>query len=97
MEDAGRAECYIRLPGGEQESLAAFEALRAQKKTIEDKFGGPLAWDELPGRRGCRIYTGFSGGWKSPESEWPTMQDCIIDLLIRLETALKKPIQELKI
>lgn len=97
VDDAGRVECYIRLPGGEQQSLAAFQALRAQKEKIEEKFGGKLEWDELPGRRGCRIYNGFSGGWKSPESEWPVMQDGIIDSLIRLEAALKKPIQELKL
>jgi hypothetical protein len=30
-------------------------------------------------------------------ADWPEMQDRMIDTLIRLETALRKPIQELNI
>ena len=67
----------------------------AKKAEIEGKFGGPLDWQDLPGRQGCRICVELAGGWKSPESEWPTMQDQLIDALIRLEGALKKPIQDL--
>jgi hypothetical protein len=37
------------------------------------------------------------GGWKVPESEWPEMQDRMIDALIRLDGALRKPVQELSV
>lgn len=97
VQNEGQVECYIRLPGGEEKSTAAFQALLAQKDAIEARFGGPLDWQDLPGRQGCRICTKLLGGWKSPESEWPEMQDHMIDALIRLEAALKKPIQELKL
>jgi hypothetical protein len=33
----------------------------------------------------------------SPESEWPELQDRMIDALIRLDNALRQPIQEMKI
>ena len=96
-QNEGRIECYIRLPGGEEKSAAAFQALLAQKEAIEARFGGPLDWQDLPGRQSCRICKDLPGGWKSPETEWPAMQDRMIDGLIQLEAALKKPIQELKL
>ena len=95
VQNEGQVECYFRLAGGEEQSKAAFQALFANKGDIEAKFGGPLDWQELPGRQGCRICTQLTGGWKSPESEWPEMQDRMIDALIRLESALRAPIQEL--
>lgn len=97
VQNEGQVECYIRLAGGEEKSKAAFKALLERKDEIDSKFGGVLDWQDLPGRQGCRICTELQGGWKSPESEWPEMQDRMIDALIRLEGALKKPIQELKI
>ena len=91
----GLVECYFALPGGEEKSMAAFQALLARKEEIEGRFGQPLDWQDLPGRLGCRICSELVGGWKSPETDWPAMQEALIDALIRLEGALKKPIQEL--
>ncbi len=97
IQNEGQVECYFRLPGGEGKSKAAFKTLLARKEEIEAAFGSALDWQELPGRQGCRICYELHGGWKSPESEWPEMQDKMIDAFIRLEGALKKPIQELKL
>jgi hypothetical protein len=93
----GQVECYIRPSGGEEKSTLAFNSLLAQRSEIEAKFGSKLDWQDLPGRQGCRICKELPGGWKSPESEWPDMQNRIIDELIRLEGALRKPIQDLKL
>lgn len=95
IQTNGQVECYIRL-GNEEKSKAAFKTLQSRREEIEKSFGGSLDWQELPGRQGCRICTQLDGGWKSPESEWPEMQDRMIDALMRLEGALKKPIQELR-
>lgn len=97
VQNEGQVECYIRVPGGEEKSTAAFKALLEQRDKIEAKFGGPLDWQDLPGRRGCRICKELPGGWKSPETEWPEMQDRIINSLIQLEAALRKPVQDLKL
>ena len=97
VQDQGQVECYIRLPGGEEKSKSAFESLRARQAEIEEVFGDSLDWQELPGRQGCRICKELPGGWKSPESEWTAIQDRLIDVLIRIEAALKKPIQDLKV
>lgn len=94
-EDRGRVECYIRLKEGEQASLAAFKKLYDQRPELERKFGGALDWQELPGRMGCRICKDSIGGWRSPESEWPTLQDNLIDTLVRMEAALRTPIEQI--
>ncbi|MCC5841503.1 MAG: DUF4268 domain-containing protein [Opitutales bacterium] len=89
----GQVECYIS--GGEEKSKAAFAALQAQKPEIEERFGDVLDWQELPGKQGCRICKTFPGGWTTPESDWPELQDRLLDNLIRLERALRERVQEL--
>lgn len=97
VQNDAQVESYIRLAGGEEQSMGAFKALLARKAEIEARFGEPLEWQDLPGRQGCRICKVLpGGGWRSPESEWTGIQDRMIDAIIRLEGALKKPIQELK-
>jgi hypothetical protein len=92
----GKVECYIQMSGGAEMNKKAFKGLLARKEEIEASFGSALDWQELPERAACRICTILPGGWSSPESEWPAMQDRMIDALIRLEASLRKPIQELK-
>lgn len=98
-EDRARAECYIRI-GKDNESgnKAAFNALLQQRETIEKAFGGELTWEALPNKIGCRISKDrVGGGWKVPEPGWPVIQDWLVDTAIRLDRALKGPIQALKI
>ena len=94
-KNEGRVECYINMVGGPPPNKKAFKSLLEHKSEIEASFGGPLDWQELPQRSACRICMPFSGGWASPESDWPEIDDRIIDAMIRLEPALRKPIEEL--
>lgn len=98
-EDRSRVECYIRIgKDNEEASLSAFNALLAQRASIEANFGDTLLWEDLPNRSGCRICKDyFAGGWKSPEAKWPELQSWLIDCAIRLERALKQPIQAIQI
>lgn len=95
-QDSGGVDCYISHPAGAEKNKPAFHALLARREEIEERFGAPLDWQELPGKQSCRIYAGLPGGWRSPESEWPEMQDRMIDALVRFEGAFRRPIQELK-
>lgn len=92
----GQVECYIRVAGDESEKRA-YHALLAQRAEIEAQFGGPLDWQELPSRNGSRICTTLPGGWQSAESEWPDMQLRMVDAAVRLEQALRNPVQALKV
>jgi hypothetical protein len=97
-EDRARIECYISMgKDSYTKNKAAFHALKAKKEEIEQAFGGELDWQELPTRIGCRICVYEDGGWKTPEADWPALQDRILEKMMRLEAALKGPIQSLKI
>ena len=97
-EDRSRVECYIRDSNKPDEwNTAAFNALKNQREVIEKSFGQTLAWDELPGRKGCRISYDMEGGWKIPTDAWPDHQDKMISALVRFEAALRQPIQQLTI
>ncbi len=85
-----RVECYIDL-GTDEKTDAAFEALRQKKEEIELAFNSSLRWDKTTGRA-RRIYAEVDGGWDTPETGWPALQDSLIETMGRLETALKNPI-----
>ena len=97
-EDRARGECYISMgKESDQRNKAAFRALHDRKGEIEQAFGGPLDWQELPNRIGCRICADLPGGWKTPEPEWPDLQDRMLSAMVRLEAALKAPVQGLRV
>jgi len=92
-----RVEVYIRLPGDDGErSTRAFEALLARRQAIEARFGGDLDWQALPERAGSRICVELPRGWRTPESEWPALQDELLELGVRLADALREPIQSVE-
>lgn len=91
------AECGIRPSKDSHKNKAILNSLRAQQKQIEGVFGGPLHWEDLPERIGCRISQEIDKGWLTPETDWPELQDQMIDLAVRLDKALKGPIQSLKL
>jgi len=95
-EDRARVECYIRMKEGDQANVAAFKALLAQRAQIETEFGEALDWQELPGKIGCRICKDLDGGWRTPETDWPMLQNAMIEKMIRLEKALRGPIHQLQ-
>ena len=96
--DRARVECYVRFGNeGADRAKAAFRELKEQKLSIEREFGGPLDWQELPGRIGSRICYDIDGGWGTPEAEWPSLQEKLIEAMLRLERALREPIRRLTV
>lgn len=65
--------------------------LEANIAGIEKDFNGELGWVPMSGgRKSCKIMKQLEiGGYKSDESDWPQIQDSMIDAMIRLEKALK--------
>jgi hypothetical protein len=95
-EERARVECYIRMgKDSDDRNKAAFSALMLQREQIEATFGEQLDWQDLPDRIGCRICKDFEGGWRTPETEWVSLQDRLVETAISLEKALKNPIQNL--
>ena len=98
-QDEASAELYIdRGKDSEQGNKAIFDQLQTHQKEIEECFGGPLSWERLEGKRACRIrFTQPSGGYRTPEAEWPRLQDGIIEAMNRPEAALRPFLKQLKL
>lgn len=98
-QDGCAAELYIdRGKGSEQENTSIFEQLCANREAIEKSFGEPLNWEGLEGKRACRIsYHYQHGGYRSPEEEWPEIQDEVIGAMNRLEQAFRPFLKQLKL
>lgn len=96
-EDRARVECYVSMgKDSDARNKAAFHALKEKQIEIEQAFGGPLEWHALPTRIGCRISADIAGGWKMPEAGWPDLQDRMLAQMVKLESALKQPVQALR-
>lgn len=75
---------------------AAFDTLADQKDEIEAEFGSPLEWNQSPGVLGRAIAFAQDGGYRSDPSEWPAIQDRMIDAMIRLDRTLRPRVQALR-
>jgi len=64
---------------------------------VEAVFGEPLDWQELQGKRACRICKVFEGGWRSPQESWPATHAAMVDAIIRLDRALRPLVQGLQL
>lgn len=88
-------ELYIDR-GNEDENEEIFNKLHASKNSIEQDFGEALEWLYLENKRACRIIKTINiGGYRDDESKWPEIQDAMIEAMIRLERALRNPIENL--
>jgi len=91
------AEIYIdRGKEADEENVLIFDQLQAHSTEVNAEFGSSLSWQRLDGKRACRIrYTQLGGGYRSPEEEWPQLQDGIINAMNRLEKALRPHLKQL--
>lgn len=97
-KDAAYIELYIdRGKGAKAENKRLFDLLYAQKEQVEKDFGGSLDWQRLDSKRACRIAFHLgAGGYRNEESDWPKIQDRMIDAMTRLEKALAQHVAALK-
>jgi len=92
-------ELYIdRGKDAGEENKAIFEQLFSHKEEVERVFGEQLDWQQLEGKRACRIRRQFTiGGYRDDEEKWPQIHEAMVDAMIRLEKALKPHIKGIKI
>lgn len=97
-QDSRAAELYIdRGKGSEEENKALFDQLFAHQEEIEAAFGGPLNWEALEGKRACRISIALhDGGYRSPDEDWPRLQNTQIDAMIMLDKAVRPFVTRLR-
>ena len=98
-QDECAAELYVdRGKDAEEENKSIFDQLFANKAKIDEAFGETLSWERLEGKRACRIrHTQAGGGYRTPEAQWPALQETIIRDMDRLEKALRPYLKQLKL
>lgn len=69
--------------------------LQGRREEIEGRFGGPLLWGGKEGAQQCRVWFAVSGGYQSPEAEWPEIQSRMLDAIGRLQGALGPLVDQL--
>lgn len=96
-EDRARAQIWMNLGKDKSElNKQWFDTLARQKYEIEKDFGGELQWRRQDDGLGCRICVETEGGWRSPEAEWPEIQQGLIRNAVKLESAFRLRLQTSK-
>lgn len=96
-EADAQVELWISLGAGrDADNKRAFRALQAERSVIEQAFGEPLEWQELPNRSSCRIRKVYPGGYRSPAEEWHELHRTLVDAMVRLERAFAQRIRTLQ-
>lgn len=102
----GRAGITVNYVAGETTARVEFlfqrrdgkellHRLMQERAAIEADFGGPLDWREREEARQCRVVFEVPGGYRSPEEDWPNIQDRLIDAMARLDAALRQRVLQL--
>lgn len=94
-------EAYIELyidrgKDMDEENLSIFRQLYQDKNEIEKIFGSELEWQELEGRRACRIRKTLPGGYRDTSEKWSQIHEAMVDTMMALEKALMPHIRKLK-
>ena len=97
VQEYGVVELYIDRRDA-KENNGVFDQLHARKDAIEEAFGAPLQWERLDAKRACRIKHRLkTGGYRSPESEWPEIQSEMVETMCRLEAAITPELPSLEL
>lgn len=89
-----RSELYIDYTEPEAVS-ALFEKLCALKSLVESTYGAELHWEELPGKRACRI-ADYSIGDVINEDAFDQYIDWFIDSATRLRAAIDSAVSTMQ-
>ncbi len=91
----GRVELSINR-GDAGWNKGAFDTIHEHREEIEAALGGAPLWGRLDDKRSCHIkYVVPVGGYRNDESEWPDVQDAMINAMVRFEKALRPHLEKL--
>ena len=94
--DDAQVELYID-DHDEVTNKARFEYFNGHADDINAKFGEGLIWEELHGKRACRVKCELQGGWRSDRAEWKGMQQNMVEAMIKLESVFRPYITSMTI
>ena len=86
--DGARAELYIDT-GDEQRNKNIFDKLKSKENDIDTSFHGELIWNDLPGKRACRISVQYHDFGLTNEEQWDEIIDWLADTIAELIRVFK--------
>ena len=95
LRDESGVGLYIDT-GLQEDNKRIYDSLQSHQAEIDAAFGGELSWRRLDDRKASRIVYMSPGGLRSDESQWPSIQDAMIDAMVRLEKAISPQLAKLK-
>lgn len=81
-----RVEIYFSSPDSDSNS-ANFEKVVAHKQVIEQRFGNALDWDDLPGKKACRISFSSNANINNLD-DWEESRTWLVDNVGRLRSVI---------
>ena len=96
LKDDARVELYIDHIAGVTENKAIFDALAVEREAIEAAFGGSLDWQRRDNATVSKIQKYIGVGGYADESKWETVQEALIEAMIRLDKAFRPYISKLQ-
>lgn len=78
-----------------KDALAHFFLLRQDRQAIEQEVGAALLWEELPGRKECRIALMRENSDPTDRTQWPTQHEWLIQQLERIYKAFSPRVKRL--
>ncbi len=95
LQNESGVELYIDTES-QEDNKHIYDGLQSHQAEIDAAFGGELSWRRLNDRKASRIVHMAPGGLRSDESQWPSIQDAMIDAMVRLEKAISPHLALLK-
>lgn len=96
LEEKTAVELYVDT-GDKEQNKRIYDLFYSMKENIDSDFGTPLSWERLDDRRASRIrFFIEKGGLRDDETNWPFIQDAMIDAMDRLSKAFTRHIQALR-
>lgn len=86
--DGARAELYIDT-GDEQRNKSIFHKLKSKEEEINSSFQGNLIWQELPGKRACRISIQYDDYGLNNEENWDEIIEWLANNVATLMNVFK--------
>jgi hypothetical protein len=86
--DGARAELYINM-SDEKRNKSIYLELEAKRNEIDNVFDGELDWQELPGKRACRISVHFQKSGLINEEHWDEPINFLADNIAKLMAVFK--------
>ena len=97
VQEYAVVELYVDR-GGAAENKRIFDQILQRREEIEAAFGGAISWERLDSKRASRIkHVIERGGYRSPESDWPSIQSEMVGAMARFETALRPTLSALEL